>query len=176
MIKLLLLLLLAGPVFAKTEKEIGGGSLSYHILGDAESFSQLENKVSSDGRLISNAMLTFKVTEVENGYYSSKALFAGQNSVASAMGGFLASEGAYLNKNVQLGLVYGAYAQDNTRFLKRDIVNPFSINSTGKISIVPVFGMEVNFKTQLTKKHFMKLNNVITPTVTNPTVSFGVEF
>lgn len=176
MVKLLLLLLLTGPVFAKTEREIGFGSYSYHLLGDAKAFSQLENKVSSDGKLIQNTMLTYKITSTNKEYYSSDAFFGGENSVASAMFGYLGASGAYVNKYTQVGFVYGAYVQDNTKFLQKDIVNPYSFFSESKINIVPVFGLEVNFKAKISKDYFIKLNNVITPAVTNHTVSFGVEF
>lgn len=176
MVKLLLLLFLSTPVFAKTEKEIGLGSYSYHILGDAESFAKLEHKASTDGRLISNPMLSFKKTVTKGQYYTSDAFFAGNNSVATAMAGYVAATGAYVSRNLQLGFVYGVYAQDNREFIKRDIVNPFSIFQENKINIVPIFGAEINFKANITKKYFLKLNNVITPAVTNHTVSFGLEF
>lgn len=176
MTKLLLLLLLCGPVFAKTEKEIGFGSFSYHLLGDSVSFSQLENKVSSDGRLISNGMVSFKSTSVQHREYTSDAIFAGQNSVAKPMAGYMAARGAYASENLQLGFVYGFYIQDNREFLNRNIVNPFSLFQSSKINIVPVVGAEINYKINITQKHFIKINNIITPAVTNHTVSFGVEF
>jgi hypothetical protein len=91
------------------------------------------------------------------------------------MSGLIFADGTYLTKNIQMGLVYGAYLQDNREFTKREINNPCAIGNA-KVSLVPIIGLELNLRFPINKRTFIKLNNIVTPTVTNHTLSINVEF
>jgi len=173
MLKILVLLFISTSAFAETE--IGVGGLSYHLAGSPELFSRFSNKTNSSGSLIRNDMLTFKNTHRKGGYYESTAVFIGENSVGSLMSGLIFADGTYLTKNIQMGLVYGAYLQDNREFTKREINNQCAIGNA-KVSLVPIIGLELNLRFPINKRTFIKLNNIVTPTVTNHTLSINVEF
>jgi hypothetical protein len=121
-------------------------------------------------------MYSFKITKPDSEFYTSDAFFIGENSVGTLMSGYMGASGVYLNKYTQFGAIYGAYAQDNTEFMRRGIYNCMAWFPESKISVIPIFGVEVNFKVNLSDKVFIKLNNVITPVVTNHTISIGFEF
>ena len=176
MFKILIALLISTSAFAGSQKEIGFGSYSYHLRGDPESFGKLSNKVSSDGRLIANGMLTYKNTKTGKFGYASSAAFIGQNSVGTLMTGYMGAVGALVTKNLQIGFIMGAYVQDNTEFMRREIKNSMALFPNSAISVVPLAGVEINYKVPLNKKLFLKVNNIITPAVTNHTLSIGVEF
>ena len=152
--------------------EIIGGSLTYHIIGD--NFENFSNKLSSNGRLIDNPLYGIQYT-IENGaYYESLALFSGDNSVGTQILGVKAAKGIKIG-NIYFGLAFGAYEQDNTEFSNRGIV-PFQVGKIGTTGIVPIFGGEVNYKIELGKDIFVKINNVISPILINTTLSLGMSF
>jgi hypothetical protein len=152
--------------------EIIGGSLTYHLLGN--DFDSNSNKVSNDGRLIANPLFGLQYTTENNAYYESMALFSGDNSVGTQILGVKAAKGIKIG-NLYLGLALGAYEQDDTEFNNRGII-PFEIGRLGTTGIVPVFGAEVNYKIVSYKDVFVKINNIISPVLTNTTLSVGVSF
>lgn len=110
----------------------------------------------------------------DKAYYESLAVFTGNDSVGGQIGGVKASKGVKLG-NVYLGFVVGAYEQDDNKFDKVGLI-PFQIAKAGSTGIVPIIGGEVNYKIGLYRDMFMKINNIITPVLTNTTLSLGFSY
>jgi hypothetical protein len=156
----------------KTSIEFLAGGLTYHVI-DSGSSSYNANKVSSDGRLISNPEFGIVLTQQFSYLYQSGAVFGGQNPVGQPMGGALYQFG-YAIDNLQIGAAAGAYLQDDNAFRNAG-VEPFRMFEVGSIGVVPVLGLALNYNIPLSEKTYLKINNVITPIITNSSLSFGVK-
>ena len=55
-------------------------------------------------------------------------------------------------------------------------IRPAALRLGSKYGAVPVFGIEINQRFDLFGKTFLKVNNVITPLITNHTISLGMDF
>ncbi len=171
MYKLLFVIIFCSGSAFSDQFELVTGSYAYHFFG-GEVSHKFSNKVSPDGRLITAKLLGIRNTHIfKSKTYLSEAVFIGENSVAKPIYGGVLSFGEILG-NWQAGLVCGFYKQDDSEFLKKEIM-PFSLAGTG---IVPLIGAEVNYKISFSRNYFMKINNVLTPIATNHNISFGVNF
>ena len=168
MIALLLLLSLA-----HADVEVVGGSLTYHILDEGTSTSY-SNRLSKDGRLINNPLLGIAVTTHDGVFFDTYMAFAGQNSVAAPMFGGLYEEGLELH-HFQTGVGIGGYSQESRPFTDRNI-HSFRITNIQGMDLVPVLGIVLNYKIMLYNNAYLKLNNLISPILTNSTLSVGMEF
>lgn len=170
---ILLVILLASLSRADSSLELIGGSITYHIIDDGVS-AKYVTKLNSDGRLIFNLLLGAKYLNEEDYTYWSLATFTGNNSIGSYMNGATASYGLFI-KNLSAGLVLGAYVQDDNAF-RNDGIDPyrlFEINNTG---VVPIAGIEVNYKFPLSNSTYLRLNNILSPVITNTSLSLGLSF
>ncbi len=161
------------PVPHMWSVEILGGGLTYHFV--ANSPSRFSNKISSDGRLISNLTYGLGVayTDFVNSFYIAVHLFQGNNSVNQPINGGTLSIDA-ITKYCDVGFVVGAYVQNDYDFISAGIA-PFSITS-GANAIVPIIGLEINPKFAFGDRYYVKLNNIITPIITNHSLSLGMYF
>lgn len=170
---LLLLLLLTFNSDAQTSLELVGGSLTYHVMNPGDS-NQFANRLSPDGRLIRNPIIGVQEIHELDGEYWSLGAFAGQNSVGDDIMGFKVSRGKRIG-NWYLGLVAGAYEQSSEGFYDKGMV-PFQIAKVGDVGVVPLLGIEANYRVNLSQKYYLKLNNLISPVITNTTISLGISF
>jgi len=170
-----LLLLLTASCAHVIQDEVVVGSYTYHVVNNGSVSKKYSRKVTDDGRLINNNLLGYRRTDIlgNGSFYISKSVFVGENSITEPIFGGSLSLGQR-HHNLFYGGVLGLYIQDYKAYEERGI-EPFSIGR-GRMSVVPIFGGELNYQINLGKKYFMKLNNVITPVLTNHSVSFGVEY
>jgi hypothetical protein len=170
------LVLLLSPILglADSSIEVVGGSLTYHPFDTDHTASYYTDKVSNNGKLIDNPLLGIQYSTEDKDYYKSAALFVGDNSIGQNIAGFKVSEG-FKTCNFYVGAVLGAYEQDDSTFSK-DGITPFQIAKTGTTGIVPVVGGEVNYKVIVNREMYLKLNNIISPAITNTTLSLGFSF
>ncbi len=171
-ITLCVLLLSSTLALAEDTDELILGSLTYHLIGGgSEEFS---NKLSQDGRLIDNFLIGYQFTETHLNLYDSLAIFGGDNSVGKPIGGFKFSTGV-TDKTWYLGPVIGGYVQNNIYF-ERVGLQPLDFGPANGVALVPIIGVELNYRINLNKKYFIKFNNILTPALTNLTLSAGVSF
>ncbi len=159
---------------AKGSFELIGGGLTYHFVdyGSAKNFS---HKISPEGKLIGNLVYGFGITiygSKNKNYYALRG-FQGENSIAKPINGAIATFGTH-SRNVEFGVVWGAYVQNEYDFRGTGVV-PYSVGQ-GSNSIVPIIGVELNFKIFLKGALFTKFINVVTPIITNHSLSLGLDF
>ena len=153
--------------------EIIGGGVTYHIIDNGTS-NLYANHISNDGRLIFTGLMGIGYNHYFGDNYASFRTFVGENSVANPIVGYMGSYGWAINKGLDIGIVVGGYFQDDIAYQQKGIV-PFSLGG-GHSALVPVVGAEINFKVMLSSDKFIKFNNIISPVITNHTISFGVNF
>jgi len=174
MIKWLMLLLffLYIPVQADS-LELMGGSLTEHYQSNPE----YVGKIGTGNGLIYNALVgvRYNFDNYRTKWYTSTEIFGGLNSVHEGMVGAAGVLGySVINEFLYTGAVIGMYTQNHSAFLNRGLV-PFNLTQIGDYDLVPVVGIEINFKLNLTDALYLKLNNLITPILTNTSLSLGVK-
>lgn len=170
----LFLALVVSRANATESLELIGPGVTWHVI-DIDGASALYNhKLSNDGRLIYTPQIGLRKTHTEaDGLYNSFTLFAAQNSIGSPIYGGMGGTGIELFKMFQAGFIGGLYVQNNNDFEAKGIT-PFSMTG-GSNAIVPLLGLEMNFKIKLSDKMFLGFNNILTPIITNHNLSFGVN-
>src|ERR1019366_4965849 len=98
----------------------------------------------------------------------------GSNSVGKQMAGFLYTEGIEIS-GLQVGITYGGYEQES-KYYDNLGLNSFRVVNISGIDLVPVLGLQVNYKIKLSDDYYLKLNNLIDPVLFNTTLSFGRSF
>lgn len=174
---LVVLALLLGCTAALAENreiEVIGGGLTYHLLDNSKPHLY-SHQVSGDGRLISNPLygVGYSVSYPKSQAYDFFALFGGENSIGRQVWGGMIGHGTEW-KYVRLGWVLGAYIQNDNDFQGTDVV-PDSMNR-GANAIVPVVGLHLALRLPLGDRYELKMNNIVSPLLTNSTLSLGVRF
>ena len=164
--------------------ELSSSFLTHH-------FSQLnadrfENPVSEDGRTINNPLYGFTYSYSDNtDFYNSFTLFSGEDSIGSPMQGFsfTGGFGDITSSTVQFGWVWGMYFYDESaweeRFADREAQTPswlyaYYVEQWRGVNMI--FGLELNFKFDITDHTFIKIRNTVTPMISNHSLSIGFEF
>ena len=156
---------------ASADVEVMGGGLTYHLMNPSNVSNSYSNKVLNDGRLIANPMLGLTLVNDNGHTFSSYTGFTGEDSVGSSMLGGLYETG-YDVGPIQLGIALGVYAQDDSEFVSKG-VNPYQAVQIGNIGLVPIGGAAMNCKVPLTDSTYLKVNNLISPIITNTSLSYG---
>lgn len=172
MIKLLLpFLFLPIAGFAQSSQEILAGSLTYHFFSDvSEKFS---NKLDDNGTWIANPMLAYRGINYDNDHsFWSWTVFGGENSIGEGMGGAVFSMGIGNDKR-RLGIVGGAYLQDNTKFFDKGIVALGNIPVGSHLAVVPAVGWELAFNWDLSKRTYITSYNLLTPAFYTNAIGIG---
>lgn len=174
---ILFFLVLLFPLVAKANMELVTGGVTYHLVNGQVTGKQFSNKISEDGDLIATPALgvTFMDEESFPGEYTSLTAFAASNSVGEPAAGVMFETGEVFAKRLQIGLAFGGYLQDDREFRRRGIA-PFVIAEVNNIGLAPVGGLAVNYKVDLFGDYYLRFNNILTPVITNHTVSFGKDF
>lgn len=162
----------SGTSYAETKVEVLGGGITYHIMddGSAQSYTR---KLSLDGRLIFNQMGGLGIVSEDNDVYQSLYFFGGNNSVGKPLQGILSKDGIKIDQ-WYLGLALGGYVQDDNEF--RDAgVQPFRLTEIGSTGIVPIVGLAIDYKWDISNRYYLKLNNIISPNITNTSMALGVN-
>jgi hypothetical protein len=140
--------------------------------GASEKF---DNKISGDGRLIGNPLLGVADVYDNGTIFKEEVVFIGQDSVGSLMVGGMYETGRVVGRNLEIGGAFGGYLQDDSAFAARHI-QPFSIATFGTTGLVPVLGAAVNYKVRFNESTYLKLNTVLSPIISNATLSLGFKF
>jgi hypothetical protein len=158
---------------AETNLEVLGGSITYHILDEGGAVINA-NKVSSDGRVIANPMTGISIVDENESRFQSVIGFVGENSVGLSMGGAMYERG-YVVNHWQLGFAAGFYLQDDNAFRNAGEI-PFRVTEINGCGVVPIVGAAVNYKVPLNSLIYLRINNVISPVITNTSISVGWDF
>lgn len=170
----LLVLVFSTIACASDTIELVGPGLTMHVIDGGVS-DKYVNKISSNGRLILTPQIGIRKTNVDKwGTYNSLALFAARNSIGSPIYGGFGATGAEFFKFFDAGLVYGFYIQNDEDFRARGI-EPFSMWGNTNAA-VPLFGIELNVKIRIEDNVFIGFNNIITPILTNTSLSLGLTY
>lgn len=168
------ILLMSVLAHADSEQLILGG-VTYHVINQENEARKFSNKLSNDGTLILTPTIGYsKTKDLPYDEYASQTLFLVLDSVGQPASGGLFQWGYVLGR-WRLGLVLGAYAQNDWEFHHRGIA-PFECLELGNIGLVPVGGGAINYRVPLRGKSFFEFNNIITPVITSHVVSIGKEF
>jgi hypothetical protein len=154
----------------QTSVEAIGGGITYHVIDDGAS-SKYVTKWSSDGRLIFNQLYGIKYIDEFFDTYWSMALFGGNNSIGAPMTGAMGSLG-FVWGNFNYGLAMGGYLQDDNAFRSKGI-EPYRLSEFGNTGLVPILGAEINYKVDLSNRVYLRLNNLVSPVITNTSLSIG---
>jgi len=172
LIGFLLITFVYKTVRANSFETIGGG-VTYHLIADGAS-SQYQTKWSQDGKLIFNPLFGIQYNFDESEVYQTVRLFEGSNSIGKQIYGGTYSVGLRTNQ-LYLGFLLGTYFQDDNEFTKLGI-EPYSVHNEHGWSAVPLMGLEANiFLVHFDGNKYLKLNNIITPVLTNHTLSLGID-
>lgn len=158
---------------ASTDIEVVGGGLTYHIL-DAGAAPKYSNRLTSDGRLIYSSLLGVTATDHYSVLFRSFTAFIGNNSIAEPIFGGLYEEGFEV-KRLQVGIGLGAYSQENVRFTQKGI-QPYRLVDFHGVGIVPIVGLVFNYRIPLTTNTYIKINNLVSPILTNTSLSLGLSY
>ena len=172
--RLIFLFLLCCQAYADESIELLGGSITWHTPLNGSNDGANTNKLSKDGSLIDNPLFGVRLTDTKGIAYDSVAVFGGENSIGKQMGGAMYSTGYVVNK-WDVGLVVGAYLQNTNDFYNSGL-QPFRVGTEGPNDICPIIGAEFNYKIDLSDNMYLKINNVITPVITNNSLSLGYTF
>lgn len=176
-------LLLANICLAEEERFFG---VNYNFLThhfSSVGSDKFDNKVSNDGKTIKNPLIGLEFSKNYKKSSDKWVLFGGEDSIGSPMFGVYKGYGfqKISNKgfhgNFLLGMYFFDQRQWDKRYADSDIRTPSLI--TGYLGIENVniiIGIELNYHIPLGKKSFIKINNIITPLVTNHGVGIVFEF
>lgn len=167
---IILTLILSSFSRADSAIELIGGSITYHVIDDGAS-SKYVTKLNGDGRLIFNPLLGAKYLSQETYTYWSASAFTGKNSIGSYMNGAMMSYGLHTT-NLYVGGVIGGYEQDDDAFRSQGI-DPYRLAEINNQGLVPIVGVEINYKVDLNNLFYLKLNNILSPVITNTSLSIG---
>lgn len=156
---LLLVLLLSTNLLAKKTNEVVAGGYVYHPIHFSEKIP----------RGLWRPILAFKHTTYSSDTYMSYVGFMGADCIDSPITGAAFSTG-FNFEYLDVGSIVGAYKY-NRKAWKDANVNIGTI-----LPFLPIIGLELNFKYQITDKLGVKFNNIITPVITNSSMSLIINF
>lgn len=160
--------------FAENSWELMGPGVTYHVL-DFGTSNLYSHKLSDDGRLIYTPTIGLKKTFIDKDYmYHSLAAFHSENSIGSPVWGVMGGVGVHMFDFFNLGLAYGGYVQNNNDFANTGI-KPYSLAGNTN-AFVPLFGFEANFRFDTSDVMFLGFNNLVTPVITNHSLSLGWRY
>lgn len=163
-----IVLLLSSTSYGDSIEFITGG-LTYHPMMITAVSKNFVGKLTSDGKLIYNQLYGVGYTKYHDFTYNSYKFFTGHNSIGENIGGVSYSLG-FTDRRLDIGLMVGIYRQDGELFNRK--VSYLWMDG----NYVPLVGFEFNYKVMLTDTKFIKLNNYLSPVITNHTVSIGENF
>lgn len=170
---LALLLLICSAAYAdESHLELVGGSITYHLSTNPDSIHNA-HKISSDGALIANPLIGLRYVHEDLFLYYSVTVFGGENSPGYPMYGAMGSIGITLS-NIYLGGIAGGYLQNTAQFLQSHQI-PFKLFTIGNSDFVPLLGVELSYRFDLSDNVYLKLNNIFTPVLFNSTFSIGLR-
>lgn len=157
------------------EVEVIAGSITEHFYTQGYHPEHKFNLGDHD-RLIFNSVYglryNFTSPEWSSKRYLSLAGFYGENSVGLPMAGAMTSLGYnLLNRHLSLGIVLGAYWQNNRDYLATGGWPFHWLEADNGDALVPILGAEVGFSVGVGHDMALKLNTLITPLLTNTTLS-----
>lgn len=164
MIRFLVITLLSSAALADSN-EVIITSMSYHPMISEKAASRLDNTIARG--LNYTPMYGYVKTYNDFLFYSSYKAFVGLNCISQPMAGGVISAGADVN-NVQIGLVGGAFYEDQKKFAQRGINTYFG-------DVIPIMGFEVNYRVYMDERSFIKITNTITHLLTNHALSVGMD-
>ena len=147
------------------------GSLTPHYSRTAS--DKFDHKTSLGKQIILNPLYAIRHTEYLNDYYLAQEFFFGEDSIGSPIAGIGFAKGVY-NKVGELGLVGGTYVS-NTKTWDRAQVETLGV-PVGSHKLVPVMGVEANLNLFRIGELQIKLNNLITPVLSNHTIGVSWAF
>lgn len=161
--------------------EVVGGSITAHLLPfstyspKVDPYKSLAGQLGQNTGVIANPLFGLRyVGEDERTYWTAAGFFM-ENSVGQPSAGFLTSLGRkFFNGHLYAGGVLGAYEQCDSCYIESGLW-PYKFTTIGDTDIVPVIGIEINFRVNISEKYYLKLNNIVTPLLTNTTIGFGIE-
>lgn len=166
---------LSAPLTADVTIEFPVGALTWHYPFDFYRGSAPNFKIalSSDGLLIFNPMVGMCITSETNRWYIALTTFFGDNSIGSPMAGFLGAAGVRPWPWLYCGLVAGMYIQSDAVY-RANHLTPWPL-VIGDNDVVPLAGVEINVRTDLTDHLFLKSRLIVTPVIANYSFSVGFK-
>lgn len=159
--------LLLGLLTFSAHADLVVGGLTYHLFTSRDIGSRFSNQISPDGALIATPTLGYSWSTLDGSSFATRTVFVALNSVGEAAAGGVFSTGEEVG-DLQLGLAFGGYLQDDREFRRRGIA-PFVIAESHNVGLVPVAGIVLNYR--LSPR--LQLNNLLTPVMTNHSLSIS---
>lgn len=155
------------------EHEVVIGSLTYHFFDFKSSSHQFENKVSSDGMLISNPMIGYLNHNLKD-YSNIKthAFLVFEDSIGSPAGGYFKANSKRYFGLLDVGFFYGGYLVNNKEWEKKRVDLPINIEFAGDASIIPIFGLRFSQEMKIDQTLSLRLNATVSPSLITLTLGF----
>lgn len=167
--KILFGTLLLFSIAASSSTEIIVGGPTYHLIGMG-SENALHPKWDPAGRLIGTPLLGIGFLTEDATNYAANKFFIGDNCVGQPIQGFDIAVGKKVAQ-WYLGMVMGLYVQNNQTFLDAG-ANTYLMGQIGDYGLVPIAGVEANYRIELGHDKYLKFNTFISPII-NETISYG---
>jgi hypothetical protein len=167
-----------------TSLELVGGSVNYQLQNDGTSAYNV-NKWSSDGRLSFQDSLGLRLVAEDRFVYNAVEFYGGNNTIGQPMGGLIESSGFKINwtgpkwakgTTTYVGWAIGGYLQNDNSYRGTTGQTPTELTAFGGEGLVPILGLELDYKVPISRAMYLKLNNTIQPTNINTSLAFGVSF
>ncbi len=175
MIKFLFLFLLTIPVFAQTSLMLGTGSLTPHITNSKKPYCNQWN----DTGIIFNRTYYIRYGRGNHAV----TYMQGEDSICSSIKGGFYTYRFYGGNFLDMGLIAGGYnykeenwkATNDNRPAGYDTVDLVSVDVFG-LEFVPILGIELSLHLIRGRSWSLKLNNILTPIITNHSLALEFRF
>jgi len=172
----LLIFFFVFSVSGSEENELIFGSLTYHYINYADAGRTFANKETEDGRLISNPTVGFSHRTLNNADFNTDSFFVMEDSIGSNAFGYLKTFGQKNDYNFYFGLIVGGYLIRNKKWEEAGLKPPLRWSVSNSLGLIPIIGMQISKRFDLTTDYFIKFNNILTVYITNHSFSIGKSF
>ncbi len=169
--QMLLLTLMTIPTLKAQEFLVGG--ITTHPFMDKTTCNELTLVLVKKHCVIANATLGVGINRGNVNHY----IFIGSDSFAQTMIGY--KHTYYFSPffdNVRLGASLGAYVTPSTEYDSRKVTNGLGFRIGLDAMILPIVGLDVDVTLYENKFYKVRLNNFISPIITNHSLSFQANF
>ncbi len=166
--------------------EVEGGGLNYQLENNGTS-SYNTHKWSPDGRLNYSGLLGVRLVMEDHLFYNSLMLYGGNNGIGQPVGGLVQSSGfkiermGYIGNGNHPGTLYvgwaiGGYLQNDNSYKATTGQYPNELTAFGSEGLVPILGLELDYKVPISDSVYIKLDDIIQPSNINTALSLGYTF
>lgn len=169
------MLILSLPSWALTTIQLGAGGLTPHITNAKKPYCNQWN----DTGIIFNRTYYARLG-VNNHSFT---VMAGEDSICSEIYGAFYGYQFYRTKYLDIGVIAGGYSFVQENWDESNANTPANFDTVDLVSVdvfglefVPILGIELGIHLMRNKTWSLKINNVLTPVITNHSIALEMRF